>query len=335
MLNLSPRVMKQINSATDFDGVAQAGLSGVLVDQSGIPIYYAMHFNDDFVNFITSNGFTDPDKLKNIKPDTDKSFPTGVLEMKSSWRVRPDNVSEAEFRKNYLSTDAQIPGLKEVDQQGIKTIVADPASPQTKLVGLVGLHVVGVIEGHPEFVWASFEHRKNAPNGKRDADQKSLDPVDPVNTDWLLYKKGTSYRDSNPRPGSFSFALGSDGKVTPSTSVHRVFPSGEGKEDEDGQVKDLNGSVEGQLDPSSVLTNYKMIGAVWLEKGDADFAAGLDFRDDSLLQGEKQLSNMSMESFTQEKQVNCFSCHDTQAKPPMPQSRLNVSHSIIKFVQSP
>jgi hypothetical protein len=334
LLNLSPRVMKQVTSINDFDGVAQAGLSGVLVDQSGFPIYYAMHFNDGFVNFITTNGFNDRDKLKAITPATDKNFPTGSMELKSSWRIKPDDVAEAEFRKNYIAVDAQIPGLKEItDSHGKKTVVADPSQPLTKVVGLVGLHVVGVIEGHPEFVWASFEHRKNAPNGKRDADPKSLDPVDPQNGDLLLYKKGNSYRGSNPTPGSFDFSLTGDGRVTPSTSVYRVFPSGEGAEDEDAQVKDLNDSVLTQIGPSSVLSNYKMIGAVWIEKGDAAFGPGLNFSDD-LLAGEKELSNMGMESFTQVKQPHCFSCHDTVAKGGMPDSRLNVSHSIIKFVQS-
>lgn len=331
LLNLTPRVVKQATSVNDFDGVAQAGLSGVLVDQAGTPIYYAMHFNEDFVNFMTSNGFLDKTKLKQVAPD--KSFPTGALELKSAWRIKPDTISEADFRKSYLSTDVQVPGLKEVtDAHGKKTVVADPGNPVQKIAGLVGLHVVGVINGHPEFVWGSFEHRGNAPNGKFNASPSSLDPVDP-NADWLLYKKGTSYRAANPLPGTFDFSLGADGKVTPSTSVYRVFPSGgkDGTSDEDDQVTDLNGSVQGQLDASSVLRNYKLIGTVWLEKGDGAFGPDLDFPDD-LLAGEKQLSNMSMESFTQSKKPNCFSCHFTHGQGDMPASNLNVSHAILKFV---
>ena len=334
LLNLTPRVLKQASSVNDFDGVAQAGLSGVLVDQIGFPIYYAMHFNDDFVNFMTSNGFLDKNKLKNISPATDKNFPTGTLELKSAWRIKPDNISEAEFRQNYIAVDAQIPGLKEAtDSHGRKTVVADPDHPKTVLAGLIGLHVVGVIEGHPEFVWASFEHRKNAPNGMRGVDPSSSNPVDQV-ADWLLYKQGTSYRGSNPTPGTFDLSLKPDGTVAPSTSVYRVYPSGDEAEDEDPQVKDLNGSVQAQLSPGSVISNYKMIGAVWLGQGDGAFGPGLTFSDD-LLQGEKQLSNMSMESFTQVKEPNCFSCHNTKASSGMPESRLNVSHSVIKFVQSP
>ena len=330
LLNLTPRVLKQVTSVNDFDGIAQAGLSGVLVDQIGFPIYYAMHFNDDFAKFITSNGFLDKEKLKHVP--SDKSFPTGVLEMKSAWRIKPDSMSEAEFRKSYISADAQIPGLKEVIISGKKTVVADPTQPVQKLAGLIGLHVVGVINGHPEFVWGSFEHRGNAPDGKSGVDPKSTDPVDP-NSQWLLYKKGTSYRNSNPLPGTFDFSLQSGGTVFPSTPVYRVFPSG-GEDGEDGQVKDLNGSVQMQLGMNSVLSNYKLIGAVWLEKGDGAFGPGSDFPDD-LLAGEKQLSNLSMESFTQSKFPNCFSCHDTQARQGMPASNLNVSHAILKFVQGP
>ena len=35
---------------------------------------------------------------------------------------------------------------------------------KTVLMALVGMHVVGSTAGHPEMIWATFEHKNNAPN---------------------------------------------------------------------------------------------------------------------------------------------------------------------------
>ena len=43
-------------------------------------------------------------------------------------------------------------------------VVIDRTKAESVTVALIGLHVVGVVEDHPEFVWATFEHEDNAPD---------------------------------------------------------------------------------------------------------------------------------------------------------------------------
>lgn len=319
-LSLTPRLVKEFNGPGDFDGIEQAGFSGVLVDQSGNPVYYAMHFNDVYSDFIHQKNFLDRKTLLAADPNK-TTFPTGAIEFKSAWRVKPDGETEESFRSRYITVQAQLPTLI---QDG-KKIKVDATKPVTKLVGLIGLHVVVVAKDHPEFVWATFEHIKNAPDGKDPSMSSSADPVDPTTPDFILYQKGKSYRDSNPVPATIAYTLNTDGTVSPATSVYRVFPAN------DDQVNDLSGSVISQL-ANTVFAQYKMIGAVWIDKPE-NFVIDTSF-DDKVLAGENRLSSTSMESFTQEKKVNCFSCHDTQAKGNLPASKLAISHALKKFVDA-
>jgi len=77
---------------------------------------------------------SDPSKVKDI------TFPVGSLELKTSWI----NASVLKDTTSYFITKGEI--------NGVKTRVA-----------LLGMHVVGVVENHPEFVWATFEHQNLAP----------------------------------------------------------------------------------------------------------------------------------------------------------------------------
>jgi hypothetical protein len=92
--------------------------------------------------------------------------------------------------------------------------------------------------------------------------------------------------------------------------------------------------------------NYRLVGAIWLDKPETAFAADRKFvnpsgvgpdDDGAIVVGEDGLSSMAMESFTQDSFVNCFSCHDTrQVKDNgvvlMAAKKLNVSHIFSKFV---
>ena len=56
-------------------------------------------------------------------------------------------------------------------------------------VALVGVHVVGVIHGHPEFVWGTFEQVNNAPDLPPGVSPKSGDPVSQQK--FTFYKAGS------------------------------------------------------------------------------------------------------------------------------------------------
>lgn len=352
MFALTPRLIKRGIGSDDFDSVQQAGFNNILIDQAGNPIYYAMHFNDTFAKFITSAGLLDKNKLASVDPTS--TFPTGSIEFKSAWRLKPAAQSDADFAAEYITTQALVPTIVIVPSprpNGLPSYQVDFANAAPQTVGLIGLHVVFVAVNHPEFVWATFEHLKNAPEGQRappiqkdptrqaPSDPTSSAPVDTAIKDWALYATGTPYSKSNPNPASVRPTLNPDGTLSPAPSVYRLFPG------DDLQVVDLDKNVAAGLG-STLYSHYKLVGAVWINKP-VDFAVGKDFQDvqfqdpdNDFFGGEKQLSSTSMESFTQNQDRNCFSCHNTMAEQSsnprkMPASKLAVSHALIRYLDSP
>ena len=343
-------------------GVRQAGFAGLLIDQSGQPIFYAIHMNQTFVDFVRAKKLTTKAEIENADPNLE--LPTGAVELKSAWRVVPKGSTPP----NYITvTEASVPTLKRNGQQ---LEIDESAPPRTETVALLALHVVFRPEGHPEFVWATFEHVNE--NGVRDlapaaAAQPSVDNglpggVDgPISTqDFTLYKKGTlasvanHFLKDDAMVASFdekSQTFLSGGKPV-ETSVYRLFAGsksvGTGT-DEDGDVTDLNTSMTSlfaQSAPNDPRRNYRLVGAIWMDKPQlltVDMPivnpVGMDTDDPAaLVAGEDGLSSMAMESFTQNSFVNCFSCHDTQAVTDsnanvvLNAKKLNVSHIFSKFV---
>ena len=100
---------------------------------------------DQITTFAASHGVTFPD-------------PTALAIMvKSSWVLAAGlpNLS------TYITTTATVETYDQSDPNhwipmGLKTVQ----------LALVGMHVVGSAAGHPEMIWATFEHVANAPRGE-------------------------------------------------------------------------------------------------------------------------------------------------------------------------
>jgi hypothetical protein len=181
------------------------------------------------------------------------------------------------------------------------------------------------VKGHPEFIWATFEHVDNAPDLPSSISPDGNDPVDSAR-DWTLYAKGTAAKDANKKQDLT--LVEATQKLTPATPVFRRFPFGD--DPDASEIKALNKSVSEQM-PSTmaVWKNYFLVGAVWLRPGSA-FKENMSFGD-PVLAGGKRLSNTTMESFTQDDQPNCMRCHTTrkaESGPPkqLGAKRINVSH---------
>lgn len=89
--------------------------------------------------------------------------------------------------------------------------------------------------------------------------------------------------------------------------------------DDDDQIQPLDSSVRKLLaSRSSVWANYTFKGAVWLNDPLHQFLLDRRFtpdelKDSILFGGERELSNVTMETFTQPA-FRCFSCHRTKAE---------------------
>ncbi len=326
-LRLAPRLAKN-TEAVHLKDFLQADSKGILVDRNGRVVYYAQHVNEVFVKFVDDNNFRVPDNIVKARPDLE--FPRGSLELKSSWKVMGPGDDPTKFFVSQASI------AKLVMKDG--TIQIDPNQLITETVGLVGLHVVGVLDGHPEFVWATFEHNDNAPPLKPGDSPTGMQPVD-ATRDFSFYTKGTPAVDCNKKK-ALTFKDESAQTFQPTTPVMLHFPFG-GDTDLDPAIKSLNQSVSDSIDKLApdlkVWKNYRLSGAVWLNnpayfREGADFAReDAQFPDRKILGGEKKLSNSTMETFTQAAKVNCFTCHRTigetvggiQVFPP---KRIGVSH---------
>jgi hypothetical protein len=350
MLSLSVRNSPGTTHNVQAKAFAQAGSQGVVVDRNNRCLYYGQHINSAFVDFIRNTlGLKTADQIKDVDPN--KEFPPGCLELKSAWRVLTDDEKKPEnltaLRQSYFITEALVPTLINVTTGSVTVIKADETKPRPEMVALAALHVVGTTPGHPEFVWASFEHVENSPT-----QMKLLDPTDPAPVDaakdYTFYRKGTPTNKSNLNPVPdenttppvlLTLLDATKQTLSPIVDIYREFNSGDDFIKPDDDVCTLNGSVRTKLKatPSlSVWSSYQLIGAVWLKNPAMDFAAGKRFvvrpTPNVTFAGEIRLSNSTMETFTQHKQFNCFGCHDTfkvsENGKDLPGLKIKISHVI-------
>lgn len=366
ILSLAPRVAQLPNekllntpgNPPGIDaGINQAGpLRGLLIDGNGNPIYYAIHVNGVFSDFIKTNKLTTKTALLNADPDKIE-FGEGAIELKSAWQI----VTPALRRADYFITQARVPILEVKDGD-----VVPGTGTRDVEVALIAIHVVFVLKGHPEFIWATFEHvganglRDNAPAAASNAPSGTT--VISA-TDWPLYRAGTpasaanlpnsvAERFAHFNPATQSFDKG--GVI--STPVYRMFPASKSDTtDEDDDISAVNTSMTalfkgGTLAPEDARQHYQLVGAIWLDNPARDFKSGVLFQNDdgqttdsagAMVAGEDRLSSTAMESFTQaaDQRPNCFSCHNTKRVTDdrtgatiIPAKRLNVSHVLSKFL---
>ena len=110
-------------------------------------VYYSIHTSDIMLE--AAQKFRDSLIAKTLAPDNLSTFPVGSLELKVSWVDA--NAIPSDKRGNYYTTTGAL--SPDYGKTFVNTEVA-----------LLGMHVVGVVENHPEFIWATFEHNDLAPN---------------------------------------------------------------------------------------------------------------------------------------------------------------------------
>ena len=266
----------------DFASTGQAGTQDVLIDQMGQVVYYEARVNETYYNFIKDNGLSTKEGLDGASADQD--FPVGAVELKTSWRVVATGgetfIEDAASRFYTIDAYIQPPG---------KT----PACVEDATLALVGFHVVGRVEGHPEFIWATFEQRDNAPN----CDETPVSGPGPLAA-WSFYSSGTDCKVSG------TCNVGTRDVTSTPSEVCRVHASGGGDSENLGNIRALNESVHEQMADDSVWQNYELVGAVWTNNGQLP---------PTNLKGSTDLANTSLESFAFAATGSCFSCHSTHA----------------------
>lgn len=264
--------------------IRQAGGRQILVDQNGNSLYYGIHVNQAFADFIDAHGLRTREEVENADPSL--FFPPGVVEFKSAWQV----IEGDDPADDYITMTTTVPTLS-VDAD--RHIIEDRNNPREVRVRLLALHVVFTLPGHPEFVWSSFEHSTGTPDaealdGKRDVAPVSAgnpDLSDPNNLedetvispdDHLLYQGGTPANAGNQATAETELVLDEETQkfTGQGTSIYRMFPASKSNTIEaDGAISSLNLNVEAlfaeaadSLDPADRRGHYRLVGAVWMDK---------------------------------------------------------------------
>ena len=161
--------------------IKQAGQREVAIDQNGRTLYYGLHVNQAFVDFLKDEGLTTAKAVQEA-PD-DLFFPPGLLEIKTSWQQYDDDADG----EGYVHTTAWVPTIS-VDKSGGAPsswkLVEDRDHPKEVKVRLINFHSVVTFPGHPEFLWGHIEH--------------SSIPMDTDDTNVTDYKAELGFRDIAP-----------------------------------------------------------------------------------------------------------------------------------------
>ncbi len=280
-------------------------------------VFYSIHVNDIFLN--AAKSFKEEILAKRIGLDNTASFPVGAFELKVSW-VSTEAIAEKD-RQNYYITKA----------------VINKSSGDYKLteVALLGMHVVGIVENHPEFIWATFEHADLGPdyNWKKGNayanDEKLLFTAGETSgLDGITWEKATRRaKEENKAYHLFEYGVP---RYTQGARLGELMNSSQSEPRNYNNIKEINRCVRQNL--RDVWKNYFYNGSIWIntdglspkhqvekivELGECIANGGKG----SAARGSLNCANITMETYTQTFQnsfskinasdlANCFSCHN-------------------------
>lgn len=288
------------------------------VDNTSHTVYYSIHVNETLFNEINQYAPMNPSDY------ADQTFSVGSLELKVAW-VDAKAISNAD---SYFQTAGVIDG-----------------TPTT--LALLGMHVVGVVYNHPEFVWATFEHDGMVPYYDWEATTDQDVPV-VSSTNMLLYKANDVATIANitsngaGKDSTSVFAVNSYG--TPRTAKNAFLEASQKGAENFKNIDEINADVKSKL--TDIWNNYYYNGSIWIntatysyptEQAQLFVRLGYSIFDPSpgkLPRGSVAAYNITMETYEQlgftptsihaqntAAMGNCFSCHSAGRG-----SSLNFSH---------
>jgi hypothetical protein len=313
----------------------------MLVAQNGYPVYASVHMNPSYFytarkNLIATGGYQ--------SEPVGSSFNVGAAVFKATW-LRLDS-GQAPPAGAY-TTQAQVPVLETKVTPGLVTIQPVAGKFVTVTVALIGLHVVGQTDNHPEFLWGTFEHKMNSPVTPDNTFTPSPTTSDPNN--YTLYKANTPFSQVNNAFDPPDLKLdATTQKLTPVTNaVLENQTGGENQTDGPGNVIAINSSAQSSVaaftpPAQAVFANYNLVGTVWMAPNTYNLNS-----DQTSAVGSVNLTNATAETFVQNAVntpisgvINCFSCHNAGSysfQPPPPaklQNRL-IALSHVLAIGSP
>lgn len=311
----------------------------VLMAQNGSLVYYLTLVNDVYAYFLTAvhAHYMSGNEFPTTAADRDsictfarkyyhKALPDSnalAMELKTSW-VEASKLADPQ---DYFTINAIIPTYDTTNN--LKWV---PKGEKTVKMALVGMHVVGSAAGHPEMIWATFEHQGITPNAaytyvdvnnkvdtvKQDSGSGFMfssnagdpspnvshmtneDSVTQVISDTIFAKPGHTISPSNTLMANpWGSAMDSTTNAEDKSSAAS-----------NSEVIAINNTIIGDLKGNDVRKQYLLIGATWTSGGapptgisyGSDTTAGVSI-------GTSVLANSTMETYIQLTSTSCFTCH--------------------------
>jgi hypothetical protein len=336
----------ELRAGKSDEEVGQAGSAGVLLSQGKSLVYYGIHVNDVYGYFLSGqksgalpdardfpHNATDLSAVVNFAQKTYgvelSNSDALVMELKTSW-VDASTLTNAD---SYVTVQADVPAYTADSTNTLWEEVTGEV--QSMKLALTGVHIVGTVQDHPEFVWASFEHVGNAPDAAYYYENATQDVVQqPFSSagDFVFMETGGSLDGANTQCASAEASGNITGKdsdgnvmctggIVPSNTV-RLSPWGSLSNDQTTDVVtnntrllSINNSVRTQLSSGDVRANYVQIGGLWTTTPPAGGDAPIPNQggdQSAQLRGSLSLANSTMETYTQvfgDTPSHCFSCH--------------------------
>jgi hypothetical protein len=299
---------------------------GVLMAQNGSLVYYSLIVNNVLVLYRTMQGATVPAGTRfpltqtNLNSISAFAISHGrspiidsmalAIEIKTSW-VEAAGLTDS---NKFIRMKAVVPTY---DKSNPNEWV--PNGTKTVELAMVGMHVVGSTgstnnsnsnHGHPELLWATFEHASNDPIAGYAYQNTASGNTSIAQTTtgvWVFCSSGSAGPFNVPHMGMG----GADGTHIVATAGNTISPSDILRDRAWGldsanavgnsEVISTNNIVRSLLDPADVRVNYIQTGTTWTIFGGSPSTGNQV--------GTNILSNTTMETFSQPS--NCFSCHNT------------------------
>jgi hypothetical protein len=303
-----------------------------LLSQGKSLVYYTIVVNDVYAYFLTGNktgGITpaasefpttaaDLAKITAFATSKGVTFPDPnalTVEVKMSW-VDASTISSP---GNYITVSASVPTYNTSNpSQWV------PNGTKNITLALVGVHFVATVAGHPEMIWATFEHFGNTPNAAYTYTSTSGNKTVPQDSagNWLFCvpncPTGSLFNSSHALISGANIVGNPSGSpITPSNTL-RTNPWGlpgtaAGSVTSNTQIVSINNSVLSQLLSGDMRKNYFMLGATWTAGGLPPTAIPPNTINGTQV-GTNALANSTMETYVQGGS-NCFTCHDNLGIP--------------------
>jgi hypothetical protein len=177
-----------------------------------------------------------------------------------------------------------------------------PTPPKLVTVGLVGLHIIHKTQKAQQFVWATFEHVRNAPS--------TADIAKSELKDWYTYydpKCDSAACPPNQKPDT------EGPNKTPYNKPTQVVRTQPISSTTTNNIQNLNNQVWDTIrgaNPDSVFLNYQLVNVLWPNvNSPIENGAQAPLPDGSPQPPNQKVANTTLETYHQT--MSCMQCHQS------------------------